>query len=95
MLGKKVIVRAKDAGVFFGTLKEKTPDEVVLSNARKLHYWDGAGAVEGIAIQGSTKPNECRFTVWVEEICIADWCQILPCTDESIEIIESIKEWRL
>ena len=95
MIGKKVIVRANGAGVFFGTLKEKNGSEVTLVNARKLHYWDGAGAVEGIAIQGTTKPQDCRFTVWVSEICILDVCQILPATEEASKIIEDIPEWRL
>ena len=94
MLGKKVIVRATEAGVFFGTLKEKNGNEVVLSNARKLHYWEGAGAVEGLAVDGVSKPNDCRFTVWVESICVKDWSQIIPCTEKASEIIEGVKEWK-
>jgi len=94
MLGKKVIVRANGAGVFFGTLKEKNGDEVVLSRARKLYYWEGAGAVEGIAQDGVSKPNNCRFTVWIDEICIMNVCQILPCTEKASKIIEGVKEWK-
>lgn len=41
-IGKKVIVRADRAGVFYGTLTEKEKDKVLLTNARKLFYWDGA-----------------------------------------------------
>ena len=94
MIGKKVIVRATEAGVFFGTLKEKNGNEVVLSHARKLHYWEGAGAVEGLAVDGVSKPNSCRFTVWVENICVKDWNQIIPCTEKASEIIEGVKEWK-
>lgn len=35
-IGKKVIIRADRAGVFFGTLKEKNGSEVVLTDCRRL-----------------------------------------------------------
>ena len=95
MLGKKVIVRANGAGVFFGTLKKKNGDEVTLNNARKLWYWEGAAAVEELALNGTQTPNDCKFTVFVDEICIMNVLQILPCTEESIKSIESTKEWSL
>ena len=94
MLGKKVIVRANEAGVFFGTLKEKNGNEVVLSHARKLYYWEGAGAVEGLAVDGVSKPNSCKFTVWVNEICIMGVCQIVSCTEKAIKTIEEVEEWK-
>lgn len=43
--GKKVIVRAQGAGVFFGTLKEKNSDEVVLTDCRRLWYWQGGSFI--------------------------------------------------
>lgn len=92
---KKVIVRANGAGVFFGTLKSKDGNEVTLINARKLFYWNGAGAVEQIAVDGVSKPNDCKFTVIVEEITILNVLQIIPCTEKSINNIENIKEWKL
>lgn len=95
LIGKKVIVRGTNAGVFFGTLESKDKDYVCLENARKLFYWDGAGAVEGISVQGTTKPENCKFTVFVPSIEIEGVCQVLPCSDEAAKIIESVKEWRL
>lgn len=94
MIGKKVIVRSDLAGVFFGTLVEKEMDTVVLENARKLYYWDGACAVEQIALEGVKKPENCQFTVFVKEICIEGVCQTIPCTDESSKCIEGIKSWK-
>jgi hypothetical protein len=94
-LGKKVIVRADRAGVFFGTLTEKEGSEVVLTNARKLFYWNGAAAVEQIAVDGVNKQNDCKFTVVVEEITILNVIQIIPCTEKAIANIENVKEWKL
>jgi hypothetical protein len=92
---KKVIVRADRAGVFFGTLTHKEGNEVTLTNARKLFYWNGAGAVEQIALEGVKKPTDCKFTVVVEEITILNIIQIIPCTEVAIANIENVKEWKL
>lgn len=94
MKGKYVIVRASQAGVFFGKLKSENGEEVTLTEVRKLHYWDGAAAVEEIAMIGTKKPNNCRFTVTVPEMGVKGVNQIIPCTDEAVETIKSVKEWK-
>lgn len=94
MKGKYVIVRADRAGVFFGKLEEKNGQEVTLSDVRKLHYWDGAAAVEEIAMIGTKKPDNCRFTVTVPSMVIEGAVQIIPCTEVGIETIKSVKEWK-
>ena len=94
-LGKQVIVRSDKAGVIFGTLTSFEGDMVQLSNARKLHYWDGAGAIEQLAKDGTSKPNQCRFTVVVEESTVFGVCQCIPCTYKAIESINGVKEWKL
>lgn len=93
-IGKKVIVRANGAGVFFGTLAAKEGNEVQLTDVKKLHYWDGACAVEQLAVDGTSKPKECRFTVVVKEITILNVLQILPCTKKAIENIENVAPWK-
>jgi len=93
-LGKKVIVRADRAGVFFGTLVAKKKGEVQLENARKLFYWNGANAVEELSVSGTTKADDCKFTVVVEEITILNVIQIIPCTEKAIFNIEAVSEWK-
>ena len=94
MIGKTVIVRSEKAGVFFGTLKSKDGSEVVMSKVRKIWYWDGASAVEQLALDGVTKANTCKFTVTVDEIMIIGVIQIIPCSEKSITSIKSVKEWK-
>lgn len=94
MKNKHVIVRSDRAGVFFGKLKEKKDQEVTLTEVRKLHYWDGAAAVEEIAMIGTKKPDRCRFTVTVPSMTVDGCIQVIPCTKESIEAIQSVKEWK-
>ena len=94
MLNKKVIIRAEKAGVFFGTLKEKEGNEVILTNCRRLWYWDGAASISQLATEGTTAPNKCKFTVWVDEIAILGVIEIIPCSDTAIKSIEGVKEWK-
>lgn len=93
--GKKVIVRAQGAGVFFGTLKEKNGDEVVLTDCRRLWYWQGAASLSQLAKDGPKKPLECKFTVAVDEICVLGVVEIIPCTDTAAKSIEGVREWAI
>lgn len=92
-IGKKVIIRADRAGVFFGELVEKDGTEVELKNARRLWYWTGANSISDLAIKGSGLKEKCKFTKAVESIIITGVIEILPCTNEAIKNIESVKEW--
>lgn len=94
MLDKKVIIRADRAGVFYGTLKEKNGDEVVLNDCRRIWFWDGAASISQLAVDGTSKPDNCKFTITVDEICVLGVVEIIPCTDKSIKSIEGVKEWR-
>ena len=89
-----VIVRADRAGVFFGNLVNKQGNEVTLNECRKLHYWDGAAAVEQLAIDGTITPQNCRFTVTVENATIMGVIQIIPCTETAVKSIQAVKEWK-
>ena len=91
--GKKVIVRGNRSGVFFGTLAEKDGQEVKLEKCRRLWYWDGAASISQLAVDGTSNPGGCKFTVTVDEIEILDAIEIIPCTDKAIKIIEGVREW--
>lgn len=94
MIGKKVIIRGDRSGVFFGILAEKNGREVKLTNCRRLWYWSGAASLSQLAVDGVAKPNECKFTVTVDEIVILDAIEIIPCTVKAINSIEGTHEWR-
>jgi hypothetical protein len=94
-IGKKVIVRADRAGVFFGTLVKKEGAEVQLKDCRKLYYWSGGAAVEQLAKDGAANKNDCKFTVVNKEVTVNNYIQILTCTDKAISNLESVKEWKM
>jgi hypothetical protein len=95
MIGKKVIVRADRAGIFYGELAERVGTDVKMKNVRKLFYWNGAAAVEQLAMEGTKRPSDCKFTVIVPEMEIMQVIQIIPCTDTAIANIEAVREWRV
>lgn len=94
MLGKYVIVRSDRAGVFAGTLKEKNGNEVVLTNCRRLWYWDGAASISQLAVDGTTAPNNCKFTIPVEEIALFGVIEIIPCTEKAKISIGGVSIWK-
>lgn len=97
-IGKKVIIRADRAGVFYGTLaeKENTPSgvEVKMQNCRRMWYWDGAASLSQLAVDGTKAPEECKFTITVGEMVIEDVIEIIPCTKDAQQSIEAVKEWK-
>ncbi len=93
-MGKKVIVRGNRSGVFFGTLVEKEGTEVKLQNCRRLWYWDGAASISQLAVDGTKDPDDCKFTVTVEEMVVMDAIEILLCTEKAINSIEGVDVWK-
>jgi hypothetical protein len=94
MENKKVIIRADKAGVFFGTLKEKNGTEVTLTDCRRLWYWDGAASITQLAVDGTTNPKSCKFTVYAPEMTVLGVIEIIPCTDKAIKSIKGVREWK-
>ena len=88
------IVRANEAGVFFGKIESRTEHEVVMTDVRKIFYWDGACAVEELALNGTKKPGNCKFTVVIPQMIITNPIQIIPCTDEATDILSRVTVWK-
>lgn len=92
--GKKVIIRADRAGVFFGTLAEKNGNEVTMTNVRRIWYWDGAASLSQLAVEGTKAPDNCKFTITVPRMTILGVIEIIECSDEAIKSIEGVPEWK-
>lgn len=90
---KYVIVRCDRAGVFAGILKEREGREVTLNDCRRLWYWDGAASISQLAVDGTVKPRNCKFTVTVDEITLLDAIEIIPCTDKAEKSIRGVSTW--
>lgn len=94
MENKYYIIRGDRSGVFFGQIAGRNGREVELRNVRKLWYWDGACAVEQLAVDGVTNLSNCKFTVVVPGMVVTDAIQILPCSDKATKILGEVKVWK-
>ena len=91
---QKCIIRAEKAGVFFGEIKERNGQEAVITNARRLWYWQGAASLSQLAIEGVKCPRECKFTITVPIMTVIGVIEIIPCSQEAINSINSVSEWK-
>ena len=98
LIGKKVIVRSYGAGVFFGTLNEfeRCDDKytVELLDCRRLWQWAGACSITQLAVDGTKKPEECRFTITEKSIVITSVIELHECSENAVKSIENVKEWK-
>lgn len=88
MVGKKCIVRTYSAGVWFGEIAEKSGNEVIVKDARRLWKWWAAEGISlsSVALHGvkrdDSKIVESVPSVWLEAI------ELIPASDKAIASIE-------
>lgn len=91
MIGKKVIIRTYSAGVWFGELEQKSGNEVILKNARRMWRWWAKESISlsAVAIHGvkedKSRVAEAVSQQWLEAI------EITPCEQAAIDSIEGCK----
>lgn len=88
-----VICRSYYAGVFAGYLESRKDREVVLRNARRIWYWDGAASLSQIAMLGVSKPENCKFAIAVDRVELLEVCEILDCTQIAMKNIQGVPLW--
>lgn len=88
MIGEKVIIRTYSAGNWYGMLDQKTGNEVILKDARRMWRWWAAESISlsAVALHG-IKYDKSKIVapvamVWLEAI------EIIPCTDIAIKSLE-------
>jgi len=90
-----VIIRSEGAGVFAGYLKEQNGQEVVILESRRLWYWSGAASLSQLAIDGTSKPKDCKFPEAVSSQKIFKVLEIINVTQKAKDSIASVKPWQL
>ena len=91
-VGQEVIIRTYSAGVWFGRLKEKSGDEVILTEARRMWRWWAKKSISlsGVALYG-IKHEDSRIagavdSVWLQAI------EIIPISGTAAESIRTAQE---
>lgn len=91
---KYVIVRTYSAGVFSGFIESRNGQEVVMRNARRIWYWDGAASLSQMAVEGVKKPENCKFAMAVDRVELLQAIEILDCTNKAKKCIEGVAIWK-
>lgn len=92
---RKALIRDNMAGVLFGDLVsiDLAAKTWTLKNARKIHYWSRAAAVEGVVVRG-IDPVASKVTAAVTETAGAALVQVVYMTPDEYASLNSVPEWR-
>ena len=89
------IIRTYSAGVFAGYIESQNGQIVTIRKARRLWYWDGAATLSQLAIDGVKKPENCKFPKEVDKIIVTQAIELIDCTEEAKQSIQSVKIWKI
>ena len=88
-----VVVRGDRSGAFAGFLESRNGREVILKECRRLWYWNGAASLSGLAVDGVSKPKDCKFTS-PARIQILDAIEIINTTKKAMDSIKEVAIWK-
>ena len=88
------IIRGDRSGVFFGEITSRIGQEIIVKNCRRLWYWTGAASISQLALDGTKRPNDCKFTVTVPELTILDAIELIPCSEVAAKSISEVEAWK-
>lgn len=89
------IVRSDRAGVFAGYLKKLEGQMAEVLEARRIFYWSGAASLSQLAIDGTSKPNDCKFPEAVSKILLTDVIEVIDVTAKAKASIDGVKIWKV
>lgn len=89
------IVRTRSAGVFAGYISFHDGLQVTLLRARRLWYWSGAFSLSQLAIEGTSKPKECKFPEEVSKIVLTEAIEILDVTEKAQKSIQGVAVYKI
>ena len=91
-----VIIRAHNAGVFAGYLRERDnkTQRVMMDNCIRLHRWTGC-SLSQVANDGVAGGGENRFSMQTNAHEILGVIEIIPCTEKARIAIQGVRTWKL
>jgi len=87
------LVRGDRSGVFTGYLKDLDGTQATLLDCRRIWYWDGAASISQLAVDGTSKPENCKFPKEVSKLIVLDVIEVLDVTEKARKSIQGVKEW--
>lgn len=91
---RKVILRTYSAGVFYGDIVARRGREVDMENVIRLWQWSGACSLSQLAVDGTSNPGECKFSVAVSKETLLEGIEILDTSNAAQKSIEGVAPWK-
>lgn len=90
-MGRKVIVRSRDAGVIYGEYDGNDGATIHLRNARQLWKWCAAKGISliDVATYGVNK-SECKFSAAKATVTVFNACALIDVTSDAAASIEAV-----
>jgi hypothetical protein len=90
-LGRKVIIRSRDAGVIYGEYAGNDGSTVHLKNARQLWKWCAATGISLIDVATyGVKKSECKFSPAQATVTVFNACAMIDVTAEAAASVEAV-----
>jgi len=90
-IGRKVIVRSRDAGVIYGEYAGNDGDTVHIKNARQLWKWCAAKGISLIDVATyGVKKSDCKFSPASATVTVFNACALIDVTTEAESSIEAV-----
>ena len=91
-MGKKVIVRSRDAGVLYGTYAGNDGSTVHLRDARQLWKWHAAKGISlvDVATYG-VDGSKSKFSTASATVTVFNACAMIDATATAVQSIEAVK----
>lgn len=91
IIGRKVIVRSRDAGVIYGEYAGNDGSTVHLKNARQLWKWCAAKGISLIDVATyGVKKADCKFSDAQASVTVFGACAMIDATKEAETSIEAV-----
>lgn len=90
-LGRKVIIRSRDAGVIYGEYAGNDGSTVSVTNARQLWKWTAAQGISLIDVATyGVKKSDCKFSPAQATVTVFNACALIDVTDTAAASIEAV-----
>lgn len=95
---KYVVIRSYGAGVFLGYIKlqecESGATNVILLESKRVYCWHGAASLSQLAVDGTSKPSECKIPVAIPEHEIKNVIEIIPVSEKAKATFDKVPVWK-
>ena len=90
-LGRKVIVRSRDAGVIYGEYAGNDGSTIRIKNGVQMWKWFAAKGISLIDVATfGVKKSDCKFSVATADVAVFNACAMIDVTNDAAASIEAV-----